>query len=434
MSKKRDTIKEKGWDLIINHLEKNGLSLKNLVLTSKEIKDITREEPRILCKFDEYEKYPSVLKKKNLFILPIKNRFYQIIEGNGFHFIEPLPKVDPEEFISKLKFDLLTSVHGTSESLYLDIAINSGLIEEFVQSSPLFLTIRGRKYSPKFRMRFSNAELDIESVQVEVDAGFEGKDVIVLIEAKGSKPESFNIRQLYYPFRFWSTHIQDKTIINIFFWHDETHNTYHLCQYDFKDEMDYHSIELEKYKIYKIKQLELEKARDLSNRMIPQADDMNKVIKLVQEVSKGFNDSKQISEKLDFTVRQSSYYRQAAEILQLVHLDKENRYSLTEKGLELLKVPEEKQSELIQQQLLSVPIVKKIVSLIMSKKEQRITFEELIPFVIENTGLSENTARRRIKTLRSWFSWLEKKIGTFETTKDYLKLRTEKIKKFTDFL
>ena len=434
MSKKKDTKKERGWEQIINHLEKNRLTLKNLILTSKEIKEITGEEPRILCKFDKYSDYPSILKEKNLFVLPTKNRFYQLLEGNGFHFIEDLPEVEPELFISQLKFNLATAEHGTSESLYLDIAINSGLIEEFIHSSPLYLTVRGRKYSPKFRMRFGDTELEIESVQVEVDAGFEGKDVVVLIEAKSQKPESFNIRQLYYPFRFWSSLVEEKSIVNIFFWHEESNDTYHFCQYDFKDEMNYHSIELEKYKIYKIKQLELEKAKDLSIQMIPQADDMNKVIKLVQEVSKDFNNSAQISEQLKFTIRQSSYYRQAAEILQLVHLDKENRYHLTERGLELLKLPEEQQNELIQEQLLSVPIVKKIVSLLMSKKERSITFEELVPFVIESTGLSENTARRRVKTLRSWFSWLDTKVGTFETTKDHLKLRTDKIKKLTDFL
>jgi len=434
MPNERETLKEKGWEEIINHLEKEKKILKNLVITSKEIKKISKEEPRILCKFDEYKNYPNILKMRDLFVLPIKNRYYQLLEGNGFHFIEPLPKVETETYISKLKFELLTSTHGSSESLYLDIAINSGLIEEFVQSSPLFLTIRGRKYSPKFNMRFGDTELEVESVQVEVDAGFEGRDVIVLIEAKGSKPESFNIRQLYFPYRFWGTNVEEKSIINIFFWYEESSDTYHLCQYDFKDEMNYHSIELERYKIYKIKQLELEKAKDLSISMIPQADDMNKVIKLVQEVAEGYNDSIQISERLEFTRRQSSYYRQAAEILQLINLDKENKYHLTEKGLQVLKSSEEKQGELIQEQLISVPIVKKIISQLVSRKEKKVTFEELVPFVINSTGLSENTARRRIKTLRSWFGWLANRIGTFESTKDYLRLRTEKVKKITDFL
>ncbi|MBD2137986.1 hypothetical protein H6F32_10390 [Anabaena sp. FACHB-1237] len=39
----------------------------------------------------------------------------------------------------------------------------------------MVLTIRGRKYTPKFDMNVNNYKLSIESVQTEVHTGYEGQ-------------------------------------------------------------------------------------------------------------------------------------------------------------------------------------------------------------------------------------------------------------------
>ncbi|MDR2659374.1 MAG: hypothetical protein LBC27_05220 [Spirochaetaceae bacterium] len=64
------------------------------------------------------------------------------------------------------------------------------------------------QYTPKFDFtagRF-NQKIIVESVQTEVDAGYEGKNQIVLIEAKNSQTKNTIIRQLYYPYRQWQYH------------------------------------------------------------------------------------------------------------------------------------------------------------------------------------------------------------------------------------
>ena len=49
-----------------------------------------------------------------------------------------------------------------------------------------------------------------------MDAGYEGKDKVVLIEAKNIKTDNVIIRQIYYPFRKWRQETK-KQIINLFF-------------------------------------------------------------------------------------------------------------------------------------------------------------------------------------------------------------------------
>jgi len=411
----KDTIKEKGWREILHYYEKENKEIKNLILESKEIKKITGKEPRILCKFDSREDFPQVLAKEGLFILPIKNRFYKILEGDGFQSLDNLPKEDVTVFTSKIGFKLKTSEYGKSESRFLDIAINTGLIEKFTGISPLYLSIRGRKYSPKegFSFKFGKEIITVRGVQVEVDAGFEGEDAIVLIEAKGARLNSFNIRQLYYPYRFWCTE-SEKEIINIFFWYEEETDTYHFCQYNFEVEEDYHSIYLEKYRIYKIKQHEVEEVKELSDRMIPQADNLQKVIRLVREVSDGHNNAKRIAERLNFTTRQSSYYRQAAEILQLVTLTTNKIYNLTENGLRLIRANEKEITEILTEQITSIPIVEKILRKTFQQPGNELNIEDIVTLIINQTGLSEATARRRTRTLCKWFKWIEVKVGGIE--------------------
>ena len=78
--------------------------------------------------------------------------------------------------------------------------------------------MRGRKYSPSFSFKFDNYNIDVKSVQYEPDSVYEGKNKIVIIEAKNSKTENTVIRQLYYPLRsIKETTKTSKELICIFF-------------------------------------------------------------------------------------------------------------------------------------------------------------------------------------------------------------------------
>ena len=117
----------------------------------------------------------------------------------------------------------------------------------------LVLTIRGRKYTPRFSFKVGTNSLDTESVQTEVDAGYEGKDSIVLIEAKNFSATNVIIRQLYYPFRQWSEKTSKK-VIPVFFEKRivDGEDLYYIWQYVFTDVNDYNSIKLVKSARFRI--------------------------------------------------------------------------------------------------------------------------------------------------------------------------------------
>ena len=92
-----------------------------------------------------------------------------------------------------------------------------------------------------------------ESVQTEVDAGYEGRDSIVLIEAKNSNATDTIIRQLYFPFRQWQLNTTKKVYPLFFerrFIDGET--IFYIWQYEFANISDYNSIRLVKSARFRI--------------------------------------------------------------------------------------------------------------------------------------------------------------------------------------
>ena len=172
------------------------------------------------------------------------------MKGEGY---VNIPKINTEviEYKSKLDFKLESSMVGDSEMQHLDLAYASSLVRTFMNDDSLLLTIRGRKYTPGFTFNVENQTLTVESVQTEVDAGYEGRDKIVLIEAKNSDVTNTIIRQLYYPYRQWKQQTS-KDIYLLFFDRDKTNNVYNIWQFEFENENDYNSIKLVKSGRYKI--------------------------------------------------------------------------------------------------------------------------------------------------------------------------------------
>jgi hypothetical protein len=226
------------------------------VITAAQIKkacqDFTetgQKEVRILCKQDRREDRPQVFIDKGLFLLPIINGKYVIVKGEGYIDI-PSIEATQEIYASKINFNLDTSLVGNSEMQHLDFAYASSLIRTFMEDDSLVLTIRGRKYTPEFSFNVNNHLIEVRSVQTEVDAGYEGREQVVLIEAKNSATSNTIIRQLYYPFRQWQ-HYTRKKVITLFF--EKKHDTYSIWHFHFKNLQDYNSIELLKTGKFKIK-------------------------------------------------------------------------------------------------------------------------------------------------------------------------------------
>lgn len=228
-------------------------------LTAEQIKQACQsftktaeKEVRILCKQDERDSRPQLFKDKGLFILPKHNGSYYVLKGEGYIDVPDIntPIID---YHKKLDFELLSSKIGDSEMQHLDYAYANSLIRTFMDDESLVLTIRGRKYTPSFTCQVNNFVLKISSVQTEVDAGYEGKDKIVLIEAKNAGNTNTIIRQLYFPYRQWQDQT-GKTVFPLFFEKRiiDNEQVYYIWQFEFREKENYNSIHLVKSARYRI--------------------------------------------------------------------------------------------------------------------------------------------------------------------------------------
>jgi len=226
-----------------------SLSASQIKRACQKFKETGEKEVRILCKQDTREDRPDIFIKNSLFLLPTSNGQFVIIKGEGYIDI-PEITTPIKKYSSKLDFELDTSKIGNSEMQHLDFAYASSLIRTFMNDSSLVLTIRGRKYTPQFDFIIGKQKIETKSVQTEVDAGYEGKNKLVLIEAKNNLTHNTIIRQLYYPFRQWQEYTKKK-VYTIFF-EKSTDNIYSIWQFEFTDPNNYNSIKLVKAERFQI--------------------------------------------------------------------------------------------------------------------------------------------------------------------------------------
>lgn len=246
------------WETIIleSGLKNHNFSSGPFYVNHNEIKEIVskinapnnKKEIRILGYQATREQRPTYFKENNLFLLPASNHKWVIVKGEGYIDI-PEIESDPIVVKSKLDFEIESFNVGISEMQYLDFAFVHGITQKFLEDESIQLTVRGRKRTPHFNYFVNNIEIKCEGVQTEVDAGYEGKNSLTLVEAKSSKIKNEIIRQIYFPYRKWSSDI-NKPVRNVFFQFDEDYGTLSYWEYGFKYPLKYDSIYLMRYQKY----------------------------------------------------------------------------------------------------------------------------------------------------------------------------------------
>lgn len=249
---------DKSWEAIFratgadkHNFDSDGsfsVSASQIKAACQHFKKTGEKEVRILCTQTTREMRPKVFADHGLFLLPVKNGHYEIIKGEGYM---DIPEINSkaETYKTKLDFPLESTLVGDSEMQHLDFAYATSLIRTFLEDDTLVLTIRGRKYTPEFSFFVGSVKVDTKGVQTEVDAGYEGKRQIVLIEAKNAQTKNTIIRQLYYPYRKWKEETT-KDVVTLFF--EKRGDEFHIWQYGFMDSADYNSIHLIRSGKYKI--------------------------------------------------------------------------------------------------------------------------------------------------------------------------------------
>ncbi len=225
------------------------ISSREIGIACQDFRRPSEKESRILCKQDSREDRPFPFQERGLFILPVKNGHYVLVKGEGYVDVPPIES-PLLKYQSEFPFELETTQVGNSEMQHLDRAYAQSLIRHFTGDDSLVLTIRGRKYTDAFEFVTGEFQIAVESVQTEVDAGYEGAEQVVLVEAKSGNASNTIIRQLYYPFRQWQQHTT-KPVSTLFFQHTND-NKYHIWHFGFDDPNDYNSIRLLKSARYRI--------------------------------------------------------------------------------------------------------------------------------------------------------------------------------------
>ncbi len=387
-----------------------------------ELKAITQREPRLLAKFDTPAQLPQPLQSAGFTLLPVRNGQYQLVRGSLFVALPSCPTSNV--FVPQLPFPLSTMGRGSGEMQYLDQAFNTGLLQHFLGLGPLFQTIRGREYTRPFTFHFAGQSIAVDAVQIEVDAGYESLHEVVLIEAKIGVPSHVNIRQLYYPYRHFSILVPHKRIRTVFLAYDIPSASFALHEFQFDDFHDPCSIRQTRCMIYRLAPMVHVRMYDLidaqfqtTNTLVPQADDLNKVYECLIAVDAGLNRAKDLADYFVFDLRQSSYYREAAEYLGLITSSRQDGYQLTELGGTLLSGSALEQRRMLAQVVVNSWLFGELIQRFPAQQQfTDADLEAVIASVKTDRGMvrySGTTVARRRRTIAAWIRWLAQEFGCF---------------------
>lgn len=389
------------------------------LVSAEEIRQRTGQEPRLMMKFDHSAQLPQSLKRRGQFILPLRNGLYAILQGQGYHRPEPCPPV--RDLPLQTTFPLGTSHAGLSEMQHLDMAFNSGMLCEFLGEPILYPTIRGRKRSPAFRLQVGEHDLEVEGVQVEIDGGYEGRHGVAVVEAKIGECEDFHLRQIYYPYRFWSQHTT-KAVRPVFFTYDPTSQVYRLREYRFTPPEVYQTPQLVRAAAYRlVESVPPSRALPLHHTVpVPQADRLERVGDVPLLVALGYQTPQELAERLQFEPRQGAYYLDAACALGLLE---RHPYRLSEPGHRYVTALPGERRALLARAVLEVPQVNQVLMALLLAPQGRLARREMEELLQRANGLSPSTARRRTQTLWSWLHWVSEQGAHFWVDQETLTLQ-----------
>lgn len=396
---------------ILRRIAKDGA----FEISAKQIKKF--QEPRLATKFDHESNLPSIFRKHSITILPNSRGTYVL--GTFAAYADLQTPFTKPKLLPILNFETLNPNTISSETLALNYAHASGALYDFTGENDLVPTVSGRMGSGHFdfniRGKNKQHKISVKSSQIEIDAGYEGKRSLVLVEAKNHIEETFLVRQLYYPFRTWNTRVQ-KPVRNLYVtW---TNGVLVLREYGFNDPNDYSSLQLvkstrymvatgiTKQELYSIVSSVQPNNSIPNNIPYPQADSFERVINLIELCLNHDVDSEEIRTNYDFTKRQVDYYTNAAIFIEMIEKKGKGIYAITGEGRSLLKLSyRERQIRLVQAIAKDKTMRACILESIKTNRIPEINYitNQLITNSVPIKGA---TLTRRAQTVRSWVEWV----------------------------
>lgn len=350
---------------ILEEIHKNGcFSIK-----ASQIKQF--REPRLMAKWDSTDALPKVLRDNKINILPESRSSY--IMGD-FLLYQKIPEL--EEHVTQMDhvelpdYESINVNQISSEANAINVLLLTGILDDFLNTNGNVATFHGRMGTGKFdfvvnTVRNAKRKISVNNAQCEIDGGFENEDSVVIMEAKNVIHEDFHIRQLYYPYRLWSAKVSKpiRLVFSVY-----SNRIYRMFEYRFRKLEDYSSIELIRTKNYSLqdttiriddllrvrKNTSVKTDDNMGSADVPfiQANSMERIISLLENMYENPMTSQQIAELMDFEPRQSDYYYNAGKYLGLfkkISEDKQRVVALTPLGNKVFKLNyKERQLKLVE--------------------------------------------------------------------------------------
>jgi hypothetical protein len=402
-------------------------------ITASDLKKAADREPRHLAKIDYESNRPQVFVENQLNVLAISNSSYRIGSFNPFFKLPDwnLESTKPVSLQTSANLETLSKREISSENAVIYSAYSSNMIEHFC-GEEVVPTVSGRMRTSKFSFSVDIYEhkaqqIEVNGAQIELDAGFEGKDSFSIFEVKNSISSSFNLRQVYYPFAMWKSVIK-KPVRNIFLTH--SNNYFDFYEIDFLVDLNLSSASLIKHVRYTLgtnvpNKSEFEKALQELSFMspsgvpFPQADDFDKVIDIVALLIEGPKTKNELAENYDFDPRQSDYYLNAARYLGLVESSGDATYRPSELAIAIYSKSAQEKNAFLMAMLSKVPAVNQLNKAWATdgKKSSLTKAIEILENLPDSAELKPSTVKRRAQTVMSWTLWLRTQLTLSQISK-----------------
>ena len=142
--------------------------------------------------------------------------------------------------------------------------------------------------------------------------------------------------------------------------------------------------------------------------IIPQADDLLKVVNFLKLIEENIKSKEKIAEKLKISLRQVDYYKNAAKILGFLENNTEPEFEnivLTSIGNNILNGKGDEKFRILENQINKIPMYNSLIETI--QRNEVISKNKLLSMFTVKTNLSSTTAKRRFSTFLRWLNYLE---------------------------
>lgn len=399
------------WSNVVRNCRLDLTKPINIVSTS-DIEKYGEWETRKMVSISSEKRQPEIFKQFGVFATPLSRVRVAIVKGKGF---EKLEDITSPVQIHQTDFAFPASLRDSKgEANFLNYAFNCGVVGHFTGRPKLRsgFASRMRTY---FTFRVDGLKpLKVQGAQIEIDGSFEDEANFYLAEAKYKTPESFNIRQLYYPFRAFHSKMQPRKVKCLFFAYEPGVDEYRFWEYVFRDPDDYEQIDLQRSARYKVaftmnplplKQYEVQAVQ----MKAIQANDIFRLMDVPFAVADGIDDIHKLAFHFGFTPRQSTYYRDGMEILGFIARSG-SKSVLTNEGEKYINLPIEQRTKFFVRRLVEYPPVSEIIHRLLSGEE--IGEKELEEIVARHDAtIHKSTIGRRADCLRNYFAFFADVMG-----------------------